>query len=772
MFDDTFGCVKVLPFFSRNEIIHITTETEYKKYLNDNQLAIEIIGATEQQIKPVFDVDSYDTPIDNDHIANVISDMFPNKPIYIARREPRHVEGKGLRYSEHICVGDVRITWRKLRDYIELKGYDKLFDMNIYGTNRALFMPLTKYKYNDIDKKQKVPELKVINGSLFDCCASYVLDTYEDWTPIVNNLQPTKPAINYTPTDDQQDDEFTNHKSEFIKEIIEHISNKRADKYDSWLSVMFAIIGACKKSGIKMRECNSLLHQFSSKSEESYEEDKVEDWIYANYKKQMDRTDAQYGYRYLIHTCIKEDDNEYYNEKYNPKFKKTYDQVAKNVNAKVFKMDNLMMYIVLNERHDKWETDVIGQYDKNELKHKFAQNEDYTYYDKKTNKKGEISYEQVNIFDNNSKWWKDTSVKKYDKFVFIPDVDEVCPYYYYNLFQGFAIDKYPICSTNANLEVIMYHINNVLGNGDKPSADFILQWYAHILMGKKTNVCIMQQGIEGGGKTLMYDKFAENIIGKKYTFTTSKPAEQLFGRFNDHLGNKIIVKIEEGTAELRSHMDKFKDMITGIELPIEAKFAKTVTLQNNINPVICTNNFNILSVSTNDRRFAIFETNPEHVGNVQYFDRLGDALDDMETMSAFANMLRTDVYIPKYNFQKSRPKTRIYKRLVQTNISNVFQFIKSYDYEWRTYRGETYAIIKRSKLYSDYKSYTLENKFECYNLNAFENKLTENPKYGIVLVKYANCPSYKITKDVFLTAMQNFDIEDIPVFNDFEFLDD
>lgn len=766
---------------------NIYTENLYMEFLQSKDYAeggvAEVVGDPTKQVKPYFDFDSYEIDL-NDQFKQEFIDYVKEeygKDVSLMSRAPRLKDGK-MKYSFRAYIKGHRISFFLIPIYFQalFKKYEGIIDTSVYKINQPL-LTLGNKRKRDLN----VPPLEMDNPNedISNVFATYIEEDYvnlddqvdakvrdELYAKFMKKVEAKKDEKERVKEEVEEDDcEDENPSVDKIKGIIDHLKPFRADGFDNWLSGDFAIIGYCKKYNINKRSCLDLIHHFSAIFPDKYDEDKVDDWFNSNYRRQMEREGNQYG-KGLLLKWLKEDDLDYYNEKFRPK--KTYAEVAKFVNSRVFKMDNLELYLVANERHDRWDTDVIGQYTKNALKHKFAQNYDYVYYDKKTNKKDEVSYEQINMFDGKSNWWKDTSIKKYDKFVFIPDVDEECPDYYYNLFQGFAIDKYPVCSTNANLEVIMYHINNVLGNGDKASSDFILQWYAHILMGKKTNVCIMQQGIEGGGKTLMYDKFAENIIGKKYTFTTSKPAEQLFGRFNDHLGNKLIVKIEEGTAELRSHMDKFKDMITGTELAIEAKFAKTTTLQNNINPIICTNNFNILSPSINDRRFAIFETNPEHVGDTEYFDRLGDALNNMETMSAFANMLRIDVYIPEYNFQKSRPKTRIYKRLVQTNVSNVFQFIKSYDYEWRTYRGETYTIIKRTKLYSDYKDYALENKFECYNLNAFENKLTENPKYGIKLVEYQKSPSYKITKDVFLTAMKNFDIEDMPVFDDFEFLDD
>ena len=51
-----------------------------------------------------------------------------------------------------------------------------IVDTSVYSSNRRLFTPLSQRKRNLI-----VPQLKVIKGSLFGCCATYIEEDFEDY---------------------------------------------------------------------------------------------------------------------------------------------------------------------------------------------------------------------------------------------------------------------------------------------------------------------------------------------------------------------------------------------------------------------------------------------------------------------------------------------------------------------------------------------------------------------------------------------------------------
>ena len=141
----------------------------------------EMIGSYGQQVKPCFDVDAYNQDIDIDEIIAKIDVMFPNKKVNTAKREPRQYKDNGLKYSYRFYVDGVRMTTKNLKKLLNDNGYTKNnepFDLSIYATNHVLFLPLTTKKFDDDNTH---PALTPIDCDIFDCCASYIKEEFEDW---------------------------------------------------------------------------------------------------------------------------------------------------------------------------------------------------------------------------------------------------------------------------------------------------------------------------------------------------------------------------------------------------------------------------------------------------------------------------------------------------------------------------------------------------------------------------------------------------------------
>ena len=86
----------------------------YKKHLKENPNMAENIGEYGQQIKPIFDIDAYDTDPNIDEIILDINTLFPEKTVNYAKREPREYKGK-MKYSYRFYVDGVRIIAKNLK---------------------------------------------------------------------------------------------------------------------------------------------------------------------------------------------------------------------------------------------------------------------------------------------------------------------------------------------------------------------------------------------------------------------------------------------------------------------------------------------------------------------------------------------------------------------------------------------------------------------------------------------------------------------------------
>lgn len=274
----------------------------YKKHLRTNPNMVEIIGEYCQQIKPIFDIDAYDAKPDIDAIINDIHKLFPNKPVKYAEREPREYKGK-FKYSYRFYVLDVRITSKNLKQLIVNNGLNKnsIYDMSIYDKNKVLFLPLTTKKADD----NIVPALTPVDCDIFDCCASYIKEDYEDWD-IKFKVEEKEEEIKFDSV--LCDDTKTEYDCNLnFNEIITKLSKDRATDYSKWFPVIVALINLYHRKIISRGQVYDLADLFSFKAD-NYDGDGVVKVIDNN----INRFDGKgYGIKYLLE-CLKVDDIEFY----------------------------------------------------------------------------------------------------------------------------------------------------------------------------------------------------------------------------------------------------------------------------------------------------------------------------------------------------------------------------------------------------------------------------------------------------------------------------
>lgn len=303
-----FNFVDITYAKNREARFRCCNEEDYINHLKSNQDAVENIGLYNQQIKPIFDVDAYDNDIDIVEVKQQINILFPDKIVNYAKREPREVKGK-MKYSYRFYVKDVRIIAKNLKNLIIKFELNKnpIYDMSIYDKNKILLLPLTTKKFDD----KLHPSLTPIDCNIFDCCASYIEEDYENWDLKIPTVdEPKKEEVKKEVVDDDEDVDNDNpNKYNRIVDLIKLISSNRSECFDSWIKFNWCIINICNKENISRRKCSDLIHQFSKLSKNKYDENDVDNWIDKNYDNVREKG---YGWNYLFNTCIKEDNPKYY----------------------------------------------------------------------------------------------------------------------------------------------------------------------------------------------------------------------------------------------------------------------------------------------------------------------------------------------------------------------------------------------------------------------------------------------------------------------------
>jgi len=291
--------------------IPISTEKDYHKEYKKNPKGIcDFVGLNEFQVKPYFDLDPKGEDFDYSIFDDFESDLLkkcPNAIINISGREPREQKMAYktiLKHSRRFFIEGYRISYYNIpiyfKDLFEKYGED-IIDFGVYDKNQRLFAPLTKFK-----RDLEVPELKILNGSLFGCCASYIKEDYEDLDLKIQVSKPEPKKEDFITKLCDDDETEIDCKLNFF-EIVSKYSKERATDYKTWINVGISLMNLSYRKIISRGQVYDIFDLFSSKAD-NYDSNGVNKFLETNFP----RFDGKgYGIKYLL-DCLKTDDIDFY----------------------------------------------------------------------------------------------------------------------------------------------------------------------------------------------------------------------------------------------------------------------------------------------------------------------------------------------------------------------------------------------------------------------------------------------------------------------------
>jgi hypothetical protein len=241
------------------------------------------------------------------------------------------------------------------------------------------------------------------------------------------------------------------------------------------------------------------------------------------------------------------------------------------------------------------------------------------------------------------------------------------------------------------------------------------------------------------------------------------------------LANKTFAVCNEAGNGLRECMDRMKEIATEPHIHIERKGKDPIRFDNYCNLWGATNNHNPFDIAIDDRRMVWIECDNKHIGDEEYFKTLVAICKSDEGVSSFYHYFKEEVNITIENFQIERPITEEYMKIQKLNTPNPIKFLLEFkELEYRKYKGEENAVVKRTRLYMLYKEYCDMNKFQSYNKDGFESRIVTN-ETGISLCTFHGQNVYKFNKETYQKWLEQYkkldgDVEDI-VFDDEEGLE-
>lgn len=652
---NNYGRVLITNIYDRTSYYSCDNMVGYNKHLKKYPNMVELIGGC-HQIKPVFDVDSYGIPIDIDDVKQKINLMFPDKKIAIASREPRVCKDK-TKYSLRAYVIGIRISYYNLKQLILDNGYEnnKPFDMSIYDSNKILFVPLTTQK----DSEHYVPPLVPIDCEVFDCCASYILEEYDNWDTKFekNEIVSVKKVMPHI-IDDFDDEDDNPDKYSRLSKLIALLKPSRSDNYDTWTKFYWCIRKICEKEKISRRKCIELIHQFSKLSKDNYYEDKVDKFIDENWDKLRE---TGYAWNYLLHTCIKDDNPTYYET-----ISKSYFNLKKEFELTHTKIMFPPHYVSLTSKGYDLQTE-------DGFKKSFRH---ITCSYKTINKKGETEYQNKRFID---KWLDDPKIRKYERLVFNPPPKTI-ETNEFNVWEDFNVLNVTNDNDTRNYweEYKAYGLN-LIGNINE--LNLVLARYALRIQkpAVRSNICIVYYGKERIGKN-RFLSVIKKILGKYYLDLDD--AKKLYEKHALHEFQRLLICVNEAQGiENFQNADILKTRITEPDITVNPKGITPYTIDNYCDYDMTTNSFNCVKVTDESfERFMQIQCTDHYLGNTKFFT---DYINNIENnpiaiKQIYEGFKNFDVsaIVPTGNFQKDKPITKMDKEIRFLNKDKLILFLE------------------------------------------------------------------------------------------------
>lgn len=696
--------------------------------LYNNDMIIEIIDAYREVITQYFTYENY----------NLYASVF-EKPEPTIKKDNIIKDGVHIIFHDLICHYKAKLLIREkviklLKKSETFDGYDlnKVIDKQVVHTNSWL-LPGSKKKdgqlytltkiYNcdnklisideTINDKNKMMEMYSIQSETnseeysLEYNDGITLEIIEEKLLKIKNKDVKNNKIETTPINENNNNEKLNK----IKIISEYLNTY--DEYTSWTEVGMAMKNELKNNGLSiylnwssqskkynMDECIKHYNSFKNNGEL-----KIASLIYMVKNTNPDKYDEMIARI----TKLKKSLNGDY-ELIKTEFEKTNFKLKNPISFINITDDTINGYIMRTRKDFK---DVYENLRINTIK-----------------KDGEIKDES--FID---KWLKDPNNRTYNKMDFLPMQN--APDNVYNIFRGYEAENKKLYDVKIEESLIYKHIGNLCNNNEKV-IEYVIKTLAIKLQKpyQITNTAIIFKSVEGCGKDVFFNWFGNKILGSSYYYNTEK-VDNLFGKFNCALENKILVIINETNGkETGTICDIIKGAITAETNKIEHKNFDSFANKNHIEYIFLTNNDNPVKILPGDRRFCGIECNNDIANNREYFDALIDEMNSGKYDKAFYDYLMS-IDIERYDFTNNRPITDFYKNIRELNKPSLIVFIEDLIYK---NTNKKVIEIPSNELFNLYSDFCIKSNFknnititkfimDVKKIDGIDNKRTNKARY-------------------------------------------
>jgi len=254
----------------------------------------------------------------------------------------------------------------------------------------------------------------------------------------------------------------------------------------------------------------------------------------------------------------------------------------------------------------------------------------------KTDKHGNVQECETRFIEE---WIDDEHIRRYDRMDNYPNL-KACPECVYNLWTPFRISTVPMPELTEEIKqgvsFLLNHLSIMCSHEIATLQEF-KKWIAQMIQHPEIKSYMpIFQSEEGAGKG-SFCELMRAMLGKSKVFMTSSPDEYVWGRFNNLMETSFLIFMDEINRFMTgSGLDKIKNVVSEPTIQIQHKGKGAYTMNSFHRFASLTNAWDGgMPVHKKARRFLMCEMSNEKIGNMDYFNKFYELLQNDKVLRAF-----------------------------------------------------------------------------------------------------------------------------------------
>ena len=208
----------------------------------------------------------------------------------------------------------------------------------------------------------------------------------------------------------------------------------------------------------------------------------------------------------------------------------------------------------------------------------------------------------------------------------------------FNLWRGFGVKP-----AEGDWPLLGKHLLEVVCDGDRGHYDYLLGWCAYCVQhpDRQAEVAVVLRGEKGTGKGTVGQVLAHIFRDHALHVVHSR---HLTGHFNAHLVDALLLFLDEAFwGGDKQGEGVLKALVTEPSVMIEPKGFDPFAMPNRLKILMASNNDWVVPATADERRYFVLDVGNQKRGDLAYFDRLHEALDEGEVAAFLAHLLAMDL---------------------------------------------------------------------------------------------------------------------------------